>query len=154
MNQSIPKGRRIFLATIDARLIALDAVTGKPCKDFGDAGELDLRVGIANIIRVGEYEETSPPAIIDDLVLIGSAIADNDRVDSPDGMVRAFDARTGKLRWKWEPIPSSLAPTGAGNAWSVISVDAARDLVFVPTGAPSPDYHGAKRPGMISGQTP
>ena len=139
--------RRIFLATIDARLIALDAVTGKPCKDFGDAGELDLRVGIANIIRVGEYEETSPPAIIDDLVVVGSAIADNDRVDSPDGMVRAFDARTGKLRWKWEPIPSSLAPTGAGNAWSVISVDAARDLVFVPTGAPSPDYHGAKRPG-------
>ena len=147
MNQSIPKGWRIFLATIDARLIALDAVTGKPCKDFGDAGELDLRVGIANIIRVGEYEETSPPAIIDDLVVVGSAIADNDRVDSPDGMVRAFDARTGKLRWKWEPIPSSLAPTGAGNAWSVISVDAARDLVFVPTGAPSPDYHGAKRPG-------
>jgi quinoprotein glucose dehydrogenase len=139
--------RRIFLATIDARLIALDAVTGKPCKDFGDAGELDLRVGIANIIRVGEYEETSPPAIIDDLVVVGSAIADNDRVDSPDGMVRAFDARTGKLRWQWEPIPSSLAPTGAGNAWSVISVDATRDLVFVPTGAPSPDYHGAKRPG-------
>lgn len=139
--------RRIFLATIDARLISLDAVTGKPCRDFGDAGELDLKRGIANIIRVGEYEETSPPAIIDDLVVAGSAIADNDRADSPDGIVRAFDARTGQLRWKWEPIPLSLAPTGAGNAWSVISVDAERDLVFVPTGAPSPDYHGAKRPG-------
>src|SRR6516225_4397015 len=57
------------------------------------------------------------------------------------------DVRTGELRWKWDPIPANLAPTGAGNAWSVISVDAARDLVFVPTGAPSPDYHGAKRPG-------
>jgi quinoprotein glucose dehydrogenase len=139
--------RRIFLATIDARLISLDAVSGKPCKDFGDAGQLDLTRGIVNITRVGEYEETAPPAIVDDLVVVGSSIADNDRVDSPNGTVRAFDARTGELRWRWDPIPSALAPTGAGNAWSVISVDAARDLVFVPTGAPSPDYHGAKRPG-------
>ena len=77
------------------------------------------------IIRVGEYEETSPPAIVDDLV-VGSSIADNDRVDSPSGVVRAFDARTGKVRWKWDPIPASLAPTGAGNAWSVISADARR----------------------------
>lgn len=142
-----PCRRRIFLATIDARLIAVDAASGKRCKDFGDAGELDLTQGIVNIIRVGEYEETSPPAIIDDLVVVGSAIADNDRVDSPDGIVRAFDVRTGKPRWTWAPILPNLAPTGAGNAWSVISVDATRDLVFVPTGAPSPDYHGAKRPG-------
>ena len=139
--------RRIFLATIDARLISLDAAGGKPCKDFADEGQLDLSRGIVNIIRVGEYEETSPPVIVDDLVVVGSSIADNDRVDSPNGMVRAFDARTGTLRWRWDPIPATLAPTGAGNAWSVISVDAARDLVFVPTGAPSPDYHGAKRPG-------
>lgn len=142
-----PCRRRIFLATIDARLIAVDAASGKRCKDFGDAGELDLTQGIVNIIRVGEYEETSPPAIIDDLVVVGSAIADNDRVDSPDGIVRAFDVRTGMPRWTWAPILPNLAPTGAGNVWSVISVDATRDLVFVPTGAPSPDYHGAKRPG-------
>jgi quinoprotein glucose dehydrogenase len=139
--------RRIFLATIDARLISLDAASGKLCRDFGDAGQLDLTRGIANIIRAGEYEETSPPAIVDDLVVVGSSIADNDRVDSPTGVVRAFDARTGSLRWRWDPIPPALAPTGAGNAWSVISVDAERDLVLVPTGAPSPDYHGAKRPG-------
>jgi len=139
--------RRIFLATIDARLIALDAASGKPCRDFGDAGQLDLTRGIVNIIRAGEYEETSPPAIIDDLVVVGSAIADNDRVDSPNGLVRAFDGRTGELRWKWESLPATLAPTGAGNVWSMISVDAERNLVFVPTGAPSPDYHGAKRPG-------
>jgi quinoprotein glucose dehydrogenase len=61
--------------------------------------------------------------------------------------VRAFDGRTGELRWKWESLPATLAPTGAGNVWSMISVDAERNLVFVPTGAPSPDYHGAKRPG-------
>src|SRR5215467_7521674 len=139
--------RRIFVATIDARLICLDAASGKPCEDFGEGGQIDLKRGIDHIIRPGEYEETSPPAIIDDLVIVGSSIADNDRVDSPSGVVRAFDVRTGRLRWKWEPIPASLAPTGAGNAWSMISVDAVRDLVFVPTGSASPDYHGAKRPG-------
>src|SRR5215831_10294031 len=104
--------RRIFLATIDARLICLDAASGKPCEDFGEGGQIDLKRGIDHIIRPGEYEETSPPAIIDDLVIVGSSIADNDRVDSPSGVVRAFDARTGQLRWKWEPMSASLAPTG------------------------------------------
>ena len=139
--------RRIFLATIDARLFALDAATGQPCSDFGAAGQVDLTQGIANIKRRGEYEETSAPTVVADLVIVGSSIADNDRVDSPNGAVRAFDARTGKLRWSWNPIPESLAPTGAGNAWSTLSVDAERELVFVPTGAASPDYHGFKRPG-------
>ena len=144
---SAPCRQRIFLATIDARLFALDASTGTPCADFGDAGQIDLKQGISNISRGGEYEETSAPAVIDDLVIVGSSIADNDRVDSPDGAVRAFDARSGKLRWSWHPIEGSLAPTGAGNVWSTISVDARRGLVFLPTGSASPDYHGFKRPG-------
>jgi quinoprotein glucose dehydrogenase len=139
--------RRIFLATIDARLFALDAASGKPCADFGADGQIDLTRGIANITRRGEYEETSAPAIADDLVIVGSSIADNDRVDSPSGQVRAYEARTGRLRWSWNPIPESIAPTGAGNAWSAISVDIGRQLVFVPTTSPSPDYHGLKRPG-------
>ena len=139
--------RRIFLATIDARLFALDAAAGTPCTDFGAGGQIDLTRGIANITRRGEYEETSVPAMADDLVIVGSSIADNDRVDSPTGVVRAFDARTGSLRWSWNPIPESIAPTGAGNAWSTISVDNGRGLVFVPTTSPSPDYHGFKRPG-------
>jgi quinoprotein glucose dehydrogenase len=139
--------QRIFLATIDARLFALDASTGHPCDDFGIAGQINLKEGISNIKRDGEYEETSAPAVIDDLVIVGSSIADNDRVDSPDGAVRAFDARTGKLRWSWQPIQANLTPTGAGNVWSTISVDAQRDLVFLPTGSASPDYHGFKRPG-------
>jgi quinoprotein glucose dehydrogenase len=143
--------QRLFLATIDARLFALDAATGKPCADFGTdvgpGGQIDLTRGIANITRRGEYQETSAPAVVDDLVIVGSSIADNDRVASPSGEVRAFDARTGARRWRWHPLPASLAPTGAGNAWSTLSVDAARGLVFVPTGAPSPDYHGLQRPG-------
>jgi quinoprotein glucose dehydrogenase len=139
--------RRIFLATIDARLFALDAAAGTPCTDFGAGGQIDLTRGIVNITRRGEYEETSAPAIADDLVIVGSSIADNDRVGSPSGVVRAFDVRTGSLRWSWNPIPETIAPTGAGNAWSTISVDNGRGLVFVPTTSPSPDYHGFKRPG-------
>ena len=108
-NVGVECRRRIFLATIDARLISLDAASGKPCKDFGDAGAVDLTRGIANIIRLGEYEETSPPAVVDDLVVVGSSIADNDRVDSPSGAVRAVDARTGQMRWRWDPRPPALA---------------------------------------------
>lgn len=139
--------QRIFLATIDARLFALDASTGHPCSEFGVGGQIDLKAGVSNIKRSGEYEETSAPAVIDDLVIVGSSIADNDRVDSPDGSVRAFDAKTGNLRWSWRPIQGNLAPTGAGNVWSAISVDPQLGMVFLPTGSASPDYHGFKRPG-------
>jgi quinoprotein glucose dehydrogenase len=137
--------RRTFIATIDARLICLDAASGHECSDFGNSGQIDLTQGIRNIIRKGEYEETSPPAIVDDLVIVGSAVADNDRVDSPDGVVRAFDVRSGAQQWSWNPIPPG--PTGAGNAWSVIAADPQRHLVFVPTGSASPDYSGTERKG-------
>jgi quinoprotein glucose dehydrogenase len=137
--------QRIFLATIDARLIALDGETGKPCADFGQKGIIDLTIGIG-LKDAGQYQETSPPAIIRDLVIVGSSIGDNRRADLEKGTVRAYNARTGKLEWIWEPIPIDK-PTGAANAWSMISVDAARNLVFVPTGSASPDYYGARRPG-------
>lgn len=139
--------KRIFVATIDARLIALDAATGAPCADFGERGHVDLARGIAHSGRRGEYAVTSAPAIVNDLVIVGSSIADNERVDSPSGVVRAFDARSGALRWKWDPIPATLASTGAANAWAPISTDAASGLVFVPTGSASPDHYGGARPG-------
>ncbi len=94
----------------------------------------------------GEYEVTSPPAILRDLVIVGSAIADNARTDAPSGVVRAYDARSGALRWKWDPLPASNK-VGAANAWSILSVDPDRDLVFVPTGSASPDFFGGLRPG-------
>ena len=155
-----PCHRRIFETTLDARLIALDAASGAPCADFGQTGQVSLR----NVPRYvgGWYHMTSPPAVIDDLVVVGSAIDDNARVDMPSGVVRAFDARSGALRWSWDPLPPNPLPgkssrgnggaaktwrTGAGNAWSVMAVDPERDLVFVPTGSPSPDYYGGLRPG-------
>ena len=93
---------------------------------------------------------TSAPAIIGDLVITGSSIGDNRAVELERGIVRAFDARSGKQRWSWDPIPwaaKTTPRTGAGNAWSTLSVDAERDLVFIPTGSASPDYYGGLRPG-------
>ena len=137
--------RRIFIGTIDARLISIDADSGKTCVAFGQHGEIDLQKN-AGKIEAGQYEVTSPPAIVNGVVVIGSAIGDNRRVDSERGTVRAFDARTGVLRWSWDPLPQSSV-TGAANAWSAISADAGWDLVFVPTGSASPDFYGGERPG-------
>jgi quinoprotein glucose dehydrogenase len=154
--------RRIFVATLDARLIALDATTGKAIASFGEHAQVDLK----RDVRPGAYRDyqnyqvTSPPAVIGNLVVVGSAIGDNSRVELEHGVVRAYDAVTGNLRWSWDPIPrdvrdparktwagDSAVKTGAANAWSIISADAERDLVFVPTSSPSPDYYGGEQKG-------
>src|SRR5688572_16836938 len=153
--------RRIFAPTVDARLIALDALTGRLCTEFGDSGIVNLRTGLRNNPQNNsEYEVTSPPAIVRDLVITGSAVADNNRIDAASGEVRAFDARTGALRWTWDPVPqdsvdpahatwqgSNARRTGGANTWSVIAADTARGLVFVPTSSRSPDYFGGERVG-------
>lgn len=144
-------GLRIFEGTIDARLFALDGKSGKPCSGFGVKGEVDLKHGVADAPEFrGDYEVTSAPTIVGDLVITGSAISDNNRVEMPRGIVRAYDVRTGALRWTWDPILRTQNPDvrlGAANAWSTFAADPARDLVFVPTGSPSPDYYGGLRPG-------
>ncbi|HEX3544149.1 MAG TPA: pyrroloquinoline quinone-dependent dehydrogenase [Candidatus Acidoferrum sp.] len=140
---------RIFVGTLDARLIALDGETGKPCADFGAGGQVDLTKDV-NLRDAGQYQVTSAPAIAGDLVITGSSIGDNRAVELERGIVRAFDVRSGKQRWSWDPIPwaSKSSPrTGAGNAWSTLSVDAEHDLVFIPTGSASPDYFGGLRRG-------
>ena len=140
---------RVFIGMIDAHLIALDARTGRPCDGFGEHGAVDLTNGVELRDR-GDYQLTSPPTIAADLVITGSSIGDNRAVDVERGVVRAFDARTGKLRWTWDPIPwaeKQKTRTGAANAWSVFSVDAARGLVFIPTGSASPDFYGGERAG-------
>ena len=151
--------RRVFAATVESRLFAIDAASGAPCRGFGRDGEVDLREGVGEL-RPWDYSISSPPAVAGDLVVVGSAIADNQRVDAPRGIVRAYDARTGTLRWLWDPIPRdprdpahagwdarAARRTGAANAWAPLSVDAERDLLFVPTSSPSPDYFGGERPG-------
>ncbi|HEV8151105.1 MAG TPA: pyrroloquinoline quinone-dependent dehydrogenase, partial [Gemmatimonadales bacterium] len=152
---------RVIVATLDARLFALDAHDGKRCSGFGEGGRVDLRHGLRNApYETEEYEVTSPPAIVGGLIVVGSSVADNNRTEAASGEVRAFDARSGALRWSWDPVPqdssdgawqSWIGPaahrTGAGNAWSVLAVDSARGLVFVPTGSASPDYFGGERKG-------
>ena len=152
---------RVIVATVDARLHALDAGDGRRCPGFANGGSVDLRQGLRTApFETEEYEVTSPPAIVNGLIVVGSGVADNNRTDAASGEVRAFDARSGRLRWRWDPIPQdSTEPawhtwtspaahrTGAANAWSVIAVDSARSLVFVPTSSASPDYFGGERPG-------
>ncbi len=154
-----PCRRRIFAATVESRLFALDAASGAVCGDFGRGGEVSLKEGVGGI-RPWSYTISSPPTVAGDLVIVGSAIGDNGRVDEARGIVRGYDARSGALRWSWDPVPRSrddpayaewpsegAALTGAANAWSILSYDAARELVFVPTSSPSPDYYGGVRLG-------
>lgn len=148
--------QRIFVATLDGRLIALDIANGRPISTFGNNGSVNLREGFGKDLSV-----TSPPAIIGNTVVVGSSIGDNQRVDYPRGTVRGYDAVSGKLLWKWNPIPDDESDpawktwggkkpiiTGAANAWAVISADVKNGLVFIPTSCPSPDYYGGERHGQ------
>lgn len=137
------RNRRIFIGTIDGRLIALNAQTGSPVPEFGNNGSINLREGIGDDISM-----TSPPAVVGDIIVAGSSMGDNNKSNFPRGVVRAFSAVTGKEVWSWDPLESDSArKTGAANAWSIISVDEKRNLVFVPTGSTSPDYFGGYRTG-------
>ena len=138
----------IFAGTIDARLIALDAKNGQTCSAFGDNGVVDLNPGFNRFPEdpAQDYQITSPPAVVNGVVIVGSSIGDNWNLDTGRGAVRAFDARKGTLLWTWDPIPYEEGKVGAANAWAPMAVDAERDLVFVPTSSPSPDFYGAERP--------
>jgi quinoprotein glucose dehydrogenase len=156
-----PCAARIVMAVTDARLVQLDARDGKPCKAFGRGGTVDLVAGLRNSQSYSdEYEQTSPPAVIGDLIVVGSAIADNNSTVGASGEVRAFDARTGALRWTWNPVPQDenepayhtwqgpdAHRSGGANTWSIIAADPARDLVFLPTTSPAVDYFGGTRLG-------
>jgi quinoprotein glucose dehydrogenase len=149
--------RRIFAGTVDARVFALDARTGAPCRGFGRDGAVTLDVG--PLRWPGEFQLVSAPVAAGDVVIVGSSINDNGRVDAPSGKVRAFDARTGVPRWSFDPIPRDPSDpaaatwgdgwrqAGAANVWAPMSVDEARGLVFLPTSSASPDFYGGLRPG-------
>lgn len=154
-----PFHKILFIGTNDGRLIAIDTSSGKPVTHFGQSGEVNLKVGMGER-GTGNYQITSPPALIGELVIVGSAINDNAYQEEAKGTVRAYHVRTGELKWSWDPIPTnpndpayqtwqkgSANRTGAANVWSIISVDPARDLVFLPTSSPSVDYYGGERLG-------
>jgi quinoprotein glucose dehydrogenase len=141
------RGDRLYIGTVDARLVCLERQTGQRCNGFGGSGEVDLTAGLRRPPQyVGEYGVSSPPAIYRDVVIVGSYVADNSRVRMSSGEVRAFDAHTGALRWTFHPLGADAAAGGA-NTWSQIVVDEPNGLVFLPTGSASPDYFGGLRTG-------
>jgi quinoprotein glucose dehydrogenase len=155
-----PCAAAIYFATLDARLLALDAATGSPCPGFGDGGEVELKTEEVRLVEASQYLVTSPPVVVAGVVVVGSAIGDNRRVDVERGVVRGYDARTGERVWSWDPIPTGpedplwgewtpdgARRTGAANAWAPLSADLDRGLVFVPTGSAAPDFYGGERPG-------
>ncbi len=149
--------RRILTGTVDGRLIALDADSGRPCEDFGDGGTVNALEGLGEH-PLGEYKLTTPGGIIGDLIVIGGAISDNLKTTVPGGVVRAYDLNTGELVWYWDPIPPGKDPVlqgdkqkyqrGTSNVWSYISTDEELGLVYAPTGNSSPDYYGGHRDGL------
>jgi quinoprotein glucose dehydrogenase len=137
---------RIFMGTNDYRVIALDARTGIPCADFGVGGEITFDIG-GPLRWPGEFQISSAPVVSRGVVIVGSSISDNVRVEAPLGTVRAFDARTGRPRWSFDPLIHDGIDAGHANVWAPMSVDEPRGLVFLPTSSPSPDFWGGKRPG-------
>lgn len=151
---------RIYLGTLDARLIALDAANGRPCPAFGDGGTVNLLEGIGET-RDGEYYMTSPPTVVAGRVVTGAWVTDGQRVDAPGGVVRGWDAETGALAWAWDPVPEGADPVtaaevaegatytrGTANAWSMLSGDEALGRVYVPMGNAAPDHYGGERHGL------
>lgn len=154
---------RLFMATHDLKLISVDARSGQRCDDFGEQGVVNVEPMVLNAnppAAIGEVKFPSPPVVVNGVVVVGSSVRDNHRFNAPNGAVRAFDARSGKLRWTFDPVPrdagdpeyagwepEAAARTGGGNVWGLMSVDPELDLVYLPTSGPSPDFYGGTRPG-------
>lgn len=145
--------KRIFTATTDARMFAVDSVTGERCSDFGNNGEISLLPGMGEV-KPGFYFVTSPPTIASDVLVLGGWVADNQETEEPSGVVRGFDPISGDLEWAWDMgredrsgLPSSgeTYTRGTPNVWSLTSADDELGLVYVPTGNATPDYYGGHR---------
>lgn len=134
-------------------LFELDAETGKPCPDFGEGGMVDLRQGMGPV-PLGFHFITSPPLVLNGRIMLSGWVYDNQSVQEPSGVIRAFDAATGKLVWSWDmgrnpptkPLGADEVYTrGTPNGWGVYTADPALNLVYVPLGNATPDYYGAQR---------
>lgn len=155
-----PANRRIFVGTVNAYLIALDAGTGKPVLDFSDQGRIDLTRDLSREFPRKFYGVTSPPIVVGNVVIVGSSIGDGwPKQLAPPGDVRGFDAHSGKLLWRFHTIPQkgetgnetwladSWRYTGAANVWTWMSADEELGYVYLPVSTPTNDFYGGHRPG-------
>jgi len=149
---------RLFMPTADKRLFALDARNGRPCEGFGKQGVVDVGPLIAALPPVQGIASTqlvTPAAVVRDTVVVSTTSNKFRSEWSVNGAIRGFDARSGALQWTWDPLvreaKHGIEPTppgiGGGNSWAAMSVDEERDLVFIPTASPAPNFWGAHRPG-------
>lgn len=150
------KGKRI-LYTAGHYLYSLDAATGEPITSFGDGGRVDLRVGLGRPVEGIGISATSPGVVFDDLVIMGSSLSET--LPAAPGDVRAYNVHNGKLEWSFHTIPhpgeyghdtwpaDAWTYSGGANAWSGLSVDRERGMVFFATGSAADDFYGANRVG-------
>lgn len=140
--------KRILTGTTDARLIAVDALTGAPCRSFGFDGEINLRSGMGPHAP-GLYFVTSPPLIAGDIAVVGGWVADTQQLGMPSGVIRAYNTMTGAFVWAWDmgnpgyhglPEEGGEYTRGTPNVWSIMSYDPELNLIYAPTGNSSPDY--------------
>ncbi len=152
---------RIIVASHDLRLVALNAKTGERYPDFGTGGMVDLREGLGRPIDARRMTYSTPVAVAGDTVIVGSIVQDTEvtqREASP-GHVRAYDVRTGALKWVFHTIPQgdefgadtwqreSWRYAGHTNVWATMAIDTELGLVYLPTSTPSNDWYGGLRPG-------
>ncbi len=146
---------RIYSTQLGGFLLALDAETGRLCEGFGEGGKANLRAGLAPFDHPGYYYPTSAPALAKGNLVLGGWVADGQKWGEPSGVIRAFDAVTGKLAWAWdmgrpdrkgEPPAGEFYTPSTPNSWAPMSVDPELGLVFAPTGSTSgTDYYGGRR---------
>ena len=148
-----PCAARIIEATLDARLIAVDAKTGHPCADFGINGQVDTKQGLGQVYP-GMASITAPPVIVRGVVVTGRQVLDNEKNDAPSGVIQAFDAVTGERKWAWDlgrpgetgwPEPGQQFTRGTPNMWTTASADEELGLVFLPMGNSADDYWSRDR---------
>ena len=150
-------GARILVGVMHY-LYALDAATGKPISEFGSDGRIDLRENLGREpASANSIVLTSPGVIFEDLIIVGGR--NPETLPAPPGNIRAFDVRTGKLRWTFHTIPlpgefghdtwpaDAWKASGAANNWTGMTLDSARGIVYVPTGSAAFDFYGADRVG-------
>lgn len=141
--------KMVYMGTVDGKLFALDADSGKPCSGFANNGVLDLNQW--NTVNAKyPLSVLQPPTVVGNHLLVGWAGKDWAYAEAPPGSVFSVNAQTGKLEWTFEAIPAEIRKrTGTANVWTHMSADEANGLVYLPVSSPSPNYWGGNRVDAI-----